>query len=147
MTDTSLTHTPLAYMIKKISYRMQKMTRTVVETPEYQKQVAGILNDTQRKSIQTLLSHDPFMGDEIQVGNFYLLELSWSDNIKISYLAPTNNSEEVFLLSITRGKVEFVENNKQATKSFLQQFSIGVSSRVVANALIEILKDSGLWFD
>jgi hypothetical protein len=123
------------------------MTRTVVETPEYQKQVAGILNDTQRKSIQTLLSQDPFMGNEIEVGNFYLLELSWNDDIKISYLAPTDSSAEVFLLSITRGKVEFVENNKQATKTFLQQFSIGVSSRVVANALIEILKNSGLWFD
>jgi len=123
------------------------MTRTVVvETPIYQAQVVTILSEHQRKAVQTLLSLDPFAGDEVQAGNFNLLELLWDEEreVKISYLVEIDG---IYLLAITEGNVQLISNTTQGTTSFLKKFSFGVSTRLVTEALLQVLKDAGGWFN
>jgi hypothetical protein len=120
------------------------MTISVVETPPYQAQVANILQTTQRKAVQTLLSHDPFAGDEIQVGSYSLLQLNWTDDIKITYSVGYN---EIFLLSITTGDVTFVAQNSKGTDSFLKKVGVGISIKLIAEGLIKFARDIDDWWN
>lgn len=126
------------------------MTTYVIELDEYKKQVLNVVNDVQRKAISTLLQKDPFFGTEVPVGNMSFMEFVWdeSSDIKITYsISLEEDKTEVYLISITGKDVKIVSNASPQTNSFLKSVAVGVSSKIIADNLINAIKDMGDWFD
>lgn len=120
----------------------------VLETKAYEVQVANILEETQRQGVKNFLSHYPYMGDEVTVGNFSFLVLNWDSRrgIKITYLAPTAEDQTLYLLSITEGHVQFTAEEAQKKSGILQKLGIGISSRLIVDLLLKLAEATG-WFD
>jgi hypothetical protein len=123
------------------------MPSTVIETNAYKLQVGTLLNQIQQQSIVTFLAHYPFEGDEIPVGNFTIFSLLWDPekNIRVGYiLVPERNT--VFLLSITKGPTQLESRSADRKETLLKKLGIGISTRIIADTLIGIVKHIGEWF-